>query len=64
MQGILKYLPFSGMNYTPVMIYMGKLSMSENLFSIGVQVSWIIILFLLYKLLWSKAIKRVTVMGG
>lgn len=64
MQGILKYLPFSGMNYTPVMIYMGKLSMNEILFSIGVQVVWIVILFLLYKILWGKAIKRVTVMGG
>ncbi|NLK96130.1 MAG: hypothetical protein GX275_13250 [Clostridiales bacterium] len=64
LQGVLKYLPFSAMNYTPVMVYMGKLPQNELLFSLGIQLVWIIVLYIIFRLLWKKAIERVTVMGG
>lgn len=64
LKNALDYLPFSGMSYTPVMIYLGKYSTNQIIFSIGVQVVWIGILYILYKILWAKAIKRVTVLGG
>lgn len=64
LKNALDYLPFSGMSYTPVMIYLGKYSTNQIIFSIGVQVIWIGILYILYKILWAKAIKRVTVLGG
>lgn len=64
LKNVLNYLPFSGMSYTPVMIYLGKYSTSEAIFAIGVQAVWVVILFVLFKILWSKAIKRVAVLGG
>ena len=56
---ILVYLPFKYIVYTPVMIYMEKLSNAEIIQAIGIQFIWVIILYGIYKLLWSKAIKRV-----
>lgn len=64
LQGVLKYLPFSALNYTPVMIYMGKFNTNEIIFSIGVQVVWLIIFYVALKVLWKRAIKRLTVLGG
>lgn len=64
LQNILKYLPFSAMNYTPVMIYMGKMSTDEMFFNIGIQCIWLVILLITFRVLWSKAMKRVTVVGG
>lgn len=61
---ILKYLPFSSLNYTPVMIYMGKYTGEALWFSLGVQAVWIIILYIIVKILWSRAIKRLTILGG
>lgn len=64
LQNVLKFLPFSALNYTPVMIYMGKFTTNEIIFSIGVQVVWLIIFYVALRLLWKKAIKRLTVLGG
>ena len=61
---ILKFLPFSSMNYTPVMIYMEKFAGQDLVFALAVQVVWIIILYILVKILWGKAVKKLTILGG
>lgn len=63
-QKALQYLPFSSINYTPVMIYMEKFTMNELISALCVQVVWVIILFVLMNVLWQSAIKRLTVLGG
>lgn len=63
-QKALQYLPFSAINYTPVMIYMGKFTKDQLISALFVQVIWVIILFLLMNILWKSAIKRLTVLGG
>lgn len=63
-QGLFNILPFSSINYTPVMIYLGKITGYEILLVIGIQVVWIVILFFLSQGLWSMAIKRFTMLGG
>lgn len=60
----LEYLPFASMNYTPVMIYMGKYGAYELLFRIGIQIVWAILLYGLSKLIWLGAIKKLCVQGG
>lgn len=64
LQEVFKFLPFASMNYTPVMIYLGKSAGNEMLCAIGIQVFWIAILELLSILLWRKAIRRITILGG
>lgn len=63
-QKALQYLPFSSINYTPVMIYMEKFTATELISALAVQVVWVLILFVLMNVLWQSAIKRLTVLGG
>ena len=57
-------LPFSSLNYTPVMIYMEMYSGTKMLGYIGLQVFWVLFFWVLSKLLWSVSIKHLTVQGG
>lgn len=63
-ENIFRFLPFASMNYTPVMIYLGKISGSDIYYAMGLQVIWIVVLYLLSNLLWNHAIKRLTILGG
>lgn len=63
-QKVFDFLPFASMNYVPVMIYLNKMSTQKVLFSLGVQVIWILLLYLLANCLWSRVIKRITILGG
>ncbi|GIM30282.1 antibiotic ABC transporter permease [Clostridium polyendosporum] len=63
-QSALKFVPFSSMNYTPIMIYLGKLKGCELINSLLVQVVWIILLALLSKWMWNRSMKRLTILGG
>lgn len=61
---VFKFLPFAGLVYTPTMLYLGKFSGPDALFYIIVQVVWVMLLMGLTQLIWKKAIKRLTIMGG
>lgn len=63
-QTVFKYLPFQYISYTPAMIFLGKYEGSEILFILGVQLFWVVILFMLSKILWAAATKRLTILGG
>ena len=63
-QQFLVFLPFGSINYTPVMIYLNKYTGHETLKVLGIQILWIIILYLFSKFFWGKAIKKLTIMGG
>ncbi len=62
--GVFKYLPFAGMVYTPVMIYLGKYTGDQLLEAILVQIIWVVILFGMTQILWKRAIKRLSILGG
>ena len=61
---ILEYMPFASMNYTPVMIYMGKYDIDEILFRLAIQAIWALITYALSKLIWFRAVKKLSVQGG
>ena len=63
-QRIFDFLPFASMNYTPVMIYLNKMPLERVVFSMGIQVIWIIILYLIANYFWKRVTKRITVLGG
>lgn len=64
LQSALKFVPFSSMNYTPIMIYLGKLKGYELINSLLVQVVWIVILAFLSKWMWNRSLKKLTILGG
>lgn len=63
-QAIVKLFPFSSVIYTPTMIYLGKLSNTEIIVSLGIQVFWIFLLMIIAKSMWKSMIKNLTVVGG
>ena len=61
---ILKYLPFSSMQSTPLLIYSGNITGIEILKGIAMQIIWMIILIAIGKVLMNHSIKHVVVQGG
>ncbi|MCX8132206.1 MAG: ABC-2 family transporter protein [Clostridia bacterium] len=64
LQNTMNFLPFGSMNYTPVMIYLEKFTGMRALAAIGIQSVWVIIMLLLSRWVWSRVIRRLTVLGG
>ena len=61
---ILNYMPFAGMVSVPVNLYLGKYKFSEAIRFVGLQVIWVIVLWLAARMVYSHVIKRVVVQGG
>lgn len=64
--GVIAYcLPFQAMYNTPSAIYSGMFASDrEVLLHLGLQVLWIVFFLVINKLLWKKALNRVTIFGG
>lgn len=59
-----KFLPFAGLVYTPTMIYLGKYTGVDLIFHMVVQAAWVLILSAITHMIWLKAVKRLTILGG
>lgn len=64
LQSFLNFVPFGSLNYTPVMIYLNKITGIALLQALGIQLLWLIIMFVLSSILWNKAINKLTILGG
>lgn len=63
-RGILQFLPFASLRYTPVMIYMGVYSPAEIVFYLVLQVFWVIAMYALSKFVWKMCLKHLSIQGG
>lgn len=63
-QNIANILPFKELIYTPINIWLGQVSVNEILFVIIKQIFWILILYILAKMFFNHAVKKVTINGG
>ena len=61
---IVLFLPFKGMAYTPLAIYVGEIAGGGIWTSILGQFAWGIGLLVLTRLLWLKARRRIEIQGG
>jgi ABC-type uncharacterized transport system permease subunit len=52
------------MVYVPVSIYTGALSIAQGLQSLALQAVWLVVLATALQLLWRRAVRSVTIMGG
>lgn len=64
LQKIANFLPFKDCIYTPISIYFGELDCLQILYVILKQCIWIILFFIIAKVLFKKTIKNLTVNGG
>ena len=60
----LAWLPFEHIAYTPLQIYLGKLSTREAALLLVVQWAWAAALVWLGALWWSASIRKITIHGG
>ena len=61
---VAELLPFQTQAFLPLSIYFGRLVGTDALRAIGVQVVWLVILWLAAGLVWRAAIHRVVIQGG
>ena len=57
-QSIFKYLPFEYIRFVPINIYLETYRYIETLKLIGIQVLWILLLYFIVNLMWSKAFRK------
>ncbi|MCL2378921.1 MAG: ABC-2 family transporter protein [Defluviitaleaceae bacterium] len=57
-------LPFSLALFMPLQVYLGRVYGSDIIRSLGLQVVWIVLLFALERLVWSRVQHKIVVQGG
>jgi ABC-type uncharacterized transport system permease subunit len=61
---VAELLPFQTQGNIPVSIYVGRLAGTDALRGLAVQAVWVVLLGLLVRVLWSRAMRKVVVQGG
>ena len=61
---ILEWLPFRGISYTPLAIFVGKIGLEQAPLAFGIQAVWVIVLAWLGQRLYAAAAKKLAVQGG
>lgn len=64
LQKVMYLLPFASMQNTPFLIYTGHISSTTAIFSILMQLAWLIVLVICGRLLMKRSLKKVIVQGG
>ncbi len=63
-QNILNFLPFRYVSDLPYRIYIGNVDLTTSLWQIGVQILWIVGLYVIGKILLNRKSKKLVVQGG
>lgn len=61
---VVRWMPFAGMSQNPVLILMMKYDLLTSVRCVALTAAWIVVLELMAKLLFSHAVRKVTVQGG
>ena len=57
-------LPFQAAFFTPVQIYLDRLSLLDTINLLLIQLFWVFFLFSFQEIMWHKGVKRLTMSGG
>jgi ABC-2 type transport system permease protein len=61
---VAELLPFQTQANIPVSIYVGRLTGVDALRGLAIQAAWVVILGLLVRVIWSRAMRKVVIQGG
>jgi ABC-2 type transport system permease protein len=64
LQVISSWLPFEHIAYTPLQIYLGRLSLTETLRLLAIEYFWVVALLFLGHFWWIRATRKITIHGG
>lgn len=63
-QILSSWLPFEHIAYTPLQIYLGRLSLVHALQLLAIEYFWVVALLFLGHLWWMRATRKITIHGG
>jgi ABC-2 type transport system permease protein len=63
-QQVAAYLPFQWAFGFPIELLLGKLTPSQALYGLGMQVFWTLLGLLMVTLLWRAALRRFSAVGA
>ncbi|MFW6377732.1 MAG: ABC transporter permease [bacterium] len=61
---ISRFLPFRLVSFDPINIYLERISVSESLNVLYMQIIWVFTLFIIEKAIWYQAHKKIIIFGG
>jgi len=61
---VIAFTPFESIYFTPIQIYLGEVQGMELAMKLGVQVLWIIVLWMIAQAFWKCGVKKLVVQGG
>ncbi|MGB8477039.1 MAG: ABC-2 family transporter protein [Candidatus Acidiferrum sp.] len=64
LQIVSSLLPFEHIAYTPLQIYLGRLSLTQSLRLLALEYFWVVALIFLGHLWWGRATRKITIHGG
>jgi viologen exporter family transport system permease protein len=64
LRNLSHWLPFEHIAYTPLQIYLGKMSQMESLRAVGISWLWVVLLLWAGHAWWHRAVQKITIHGG
>jgi ABC-2 type transport system permease protein len=64
LQRIMAFLPFEHIAFTPLQLYLGKISGADAARALATQWFWVIALLWLGSVWWNRATRKITIHGG
>ena len=64
LRGALEWLPFKGIAYTPMSIYLGRWTTDQIVAQLLLQAAWTVVLLVLCEFAWRGVRRRLSVLGG
>lgn len=64
LRGVLEWLPFKDIIYTPISVYLGRIPMDELGRVLAVQAGWAVVLLLGASLYYRNGLKKIVIQGG
>jgi ABC-2 type transport system permease protein len=61
---VLQLLPFQGMAFLPLSIFVGQATGIDILVALGIQLFWVVVLALMAAFVWRRAQWKLVVQGG
>ena len=57
------FLPFAYTIYIPVQLYLGKISFAEGLRGLAIEMLWLVVLYVIIKIVWRAGLRRYESVG-
>jgi ABC-2 type transport system permease protein len=60
----LRFLPFPYMQFFPIKVYLGQLTVAESIMGILVSAVWVVVMYRIMLFMWGKGLQAYTASGG